>query len=185
MTASRLHGVEVPAAAGRPLVSPTVDARSRSPALALRFGLPGVAVASPSSAGCCSAIRIRLCGGATSGRCGNPWRRPLPSQSVAPSYLDTARRAGPPDCHHQPEPGSSRQCAARRRSALASALASASASASANRTWAGLASGFLATGWVQQTMTPSELSSQYGLMWWLDLDVHGDQISVARERLAR
>ena len=46
MTASRLHGVEVPAAAGRPLVSPTVDARSRSPALALRFGLAGVAVAS-------------------------------------------------------------------------------------------------------------------------------------------
>ena len=43
----------------------------------------------------------------------------------------------------------------------------------------------LATGWVQQTMTHSELSSQYGLMWWLDLDVHGDQISVARERLAR
>jgi signal transduction histidine kinase len=46
MTAPRLHGVEVPAVAGRPLVSPTVDARARSPALALRFGLPGVAVAS-------------------------------------------------------------------------------------------------------------------------------------------
>ena len=46
MTASRLDGVEVPVAAGHPLVSPTVDARSRAPALALRFGLPGVAVAS-------------------------------------------------------------------------------------------------------------------------------------------
>ena len=38
----------------------------------------------------------------------------------------------------------------------------------------------LPPGWVQQTMTPSELSSQYGLMWWLDLDVHGHQIWVAR-----
>ncbi len=28
----------------------------------------------------------------------------------------------------------------------------------------------LPTGWVEQTMTPSELSSQYGLMWWLDLE---------------
>jgi two-component system NarL family sensor kinase len=46
MTASRLHGVEVPAAAGSPLVSPTVDARARSPALVLRLGLAVVAAAS-------------------------------------------------------------------------------------------------------------------------------------------
>ena len=45
MTASRLHGVEVSAAAGRPLVSPTVDGRAY-PALALRLGLAGLAVAS-------------------------------------------------------------------------------------------------------------------------------------------
>jgi CubicO group peptidase (beta-lactamase class C family) len=38
----------------------------------------------------------------------------------------------------------------------------------------------LPRGWVQQTMKPSELSSQYGLMWWLDLDVHGHQIWAAR-----
>jgi CubicO group peptidase (beta-lactamase class C family) len=38
----------------------------------------------------------------------------------------------------------------------------------------------LPTGWVQQTMAPSELSSQYSLMWWLDSDVHGHQIWVAR-----
>ena len=43
----------------------------------------------------------------------------------------------------------------------------------------------LPTGWVQQTMTPSELSSQYGLMWWLDLDVHGHQIWVARGALGQ
>ena len=43
----------------------------------------------------------------------------------------------------------------------------------------------LPTGWVQQTMTPSELSSQYGLMWWLDLDVHGHEIWVARGALGQ
>ncbi len=43
----------------------------------------------------------------------------------------------------------------------------------------------LPTGWVEQTMTPSELSSQYGLMWWLDLDVHGHQIWVARGALGQ
>lgn len=43
----------------------------------------------------------------------------------------------------------------------------------------------LPTGWVQQTMTPSDLSSQYGLMWWLDLDVHGHQIWVARGALGQ
>jgi CubicO group peptidase (beta-lactamase class C family) len=43
----------------------------------------------------------------------------------------------------------------------------------------------LPTGWVQQTMTPSELSSQYGLMWWLDLDVHGHQMWVARGALGQ
>ncbi len=43
----------------------------------------------------------------------------------------------------------------------------------------------LPTGWAQQTMTPSELSSQYGLMWWLDLDVHGHQIWVARGALGQ
>ena len=46
ITASRLDRVDVPAATGRPLVSPTVVARSRSPALALRLGLAMVAVAS-------------------------------------------------------------------------------------------------------------------------------------------
>jgi CubicO group peptidase (beta-lactamase class C family) len=43
----------------------------------------------------------------------------------------------------------------------------------------------LPPGWVQQTMTPSELSSQYGLMWWLDLDVHGHEIWVARGALGQ
>jgi CubicO group peptidase (beta-lactamase class C family) len=43
----------------------------------------------------------------------------------------------------------------------------------------------LPTGWVQQTMSPSELSSQYGLMWWLDLDVHGHQLWVARGSLGQ
>jgi CubicO group peptidase (beta-lactamase class C family) len=38
----------------------------------------------------------------------------------------------------------------------------------------------LPTGWVEQTMAPSELSSQYGLMWWLDLDVHGHRMWAAR-----
>jgi CubicO group peptidase (beta-lactamase class C family) len=38
----------------------------------------------------------------------------------------------------------------------------------------------LPTGWVEQTMTPSELSSQYGLMWWLDIDQHGHPAWVAR-----
>jgi CubicO group peptidase (beta-lactamase class C family) len=38
----------------------------------------------------------------------------------------------------------------------------------------------LPAGWVEQTMTPSELSSQYALMWSLDLDVHGHQIWAAR-----
>lgn len=38
----------------------------------------------------------------------------------------------------------------------------------------------LPTGWVQQTMTASELSSQYGLMWWLDIDQHGHPAWVAR-----
>ena len=38
----------------------------------------------------------------------------------------------------------------------------------------------LPPGWVDQTMTPSESSSQYGLMWWLDLDVHGHHMWVAR-----
>ena len=43
----------------------------------------------------------------------------------------------------------------------------------------------LPAGWVQQTMTPSDLSSQYGLMWWLDLDVHGHQMWVARGALGQ
>ena len=38
----------------------------------------------------------------------------------------------------------------------------------------------LPPGWVDQTMTPSESSSQYGPMWWLDLDVHGHHMWVAR-----
>jgi CubicO group peptidase (beta-lactamase class C family) len=43
----------------------------------------------------------------------------------------------------------------------------------------------LPPGWVQETVTPSELSSQYGLMWWLDLDVHGHEIWVARGALGQ
>jgi CubicO group peptidase (beta-lactamase class C family) len=43
----------------------------------------------------------------------------------------------------------------------------------------------LPTAWVEQTMTASELSSQYGLMWWLDLDVHGHQIWAARGALGQ
>ena len=31
----------------------------------------------------------------------------------------------------------------------------------------------LPAGWVEQTMTPGEVSPQYGLMWWLDIDLHG------------
>ena len=46
MTASRLGRVAVPETTGLPLAQPVVVARSRSPALALRFGLAGVAVAS-------------------------------------------------------------------------------------------------------------------------------------------
>ena len=38
----------------------------------------------------------------------------------------------------------------------------------------------LPTGWVQQTMTPSQLSQQYGLMWWLDIDTHGHTTWIAR-----
>ena len=38
----------------------------------------------------------------------------------------------------------------------------------------------LPAGWVEQTMTPGELSSQYGLMWWLDIDPHGHTTWVAR-----
>jgi CubicO group peptidase (beta-lactamase class C family) len=38
----------------------------------------------------------------------------------------------------------------------------------------------LPTGWVQQSMTPSQLSQQYGLMWWLDIDTHGHTTWIAR-----
>jgi CubicO group peptidase (beta-lactamase class C family) len=38
----------------------------------------------------------------------------------------------------------------------------------------------LPAGWVERTMTPSELSSQYGLMWWLDIDLHGHPAWLAR-----
>jgi CubicO group peptidase (beta-lactamase class C family) len=38
----------------------------------------------------------------------------------------------------------------------------------------------LPAGWVEQTMTPSEVSPQYGLMWWLDIDPHGHTTWVAR-----
>ena len=38
----------------------------------------------------------------------------------------------------------------------------------------------LPAGWVEQTMTPGELSPQYGLMWWLDIDPHGHTTWVAR-----
>jgi CubicO group peptidase (beta-lactamase class C family) len=38
----------------------------------------------------------------------------------------------------------------------------------------------LPAGWVEQTMKPGELSPQYGLMWWLDIDPHGHPTWVAR-----
>jgi CubicO group peptidase (beta-lactamase class C family) len=38
----------------------------------------------------------------------------------------------------------------------------------------------LPAGWVEQTMMPSEVSSNYGLMWWLDIDQHGHPSWVAR-----
>ena len=38
----------------------------------------------------------------------------------------------------------------------------------------------LPTGWVEQTMLPGEVSPQYGLMWWLDIDPHGHPTWVAR-----
>ena len=46
MTATRLGPVRAPEATGLPLDQPVVVARSRSPALVLRFGIAGVAVAS-------------------------------------------------------------------------------------------------------------------------------------------
>jgi CubicO group peptidase (beta-lactamase class C family) len=38
----------------------------------------------------------------------------------------------------------------------------------------------LPPGWVEQTMTPGELTSGYGLMWWLFLDSHGHPTWIAR-----
>jgi CubicO group peptidase (beta-lactamase class C family) len=38
----------------------------------------------------------------------------------------------------------------------------------------------LPAGWVEQTMMPSEVSSNYALMWWLDIDQHGHPSWVAR-----
>jgi CubicO group peptidase (beta-lactamase class C family) len=38
----------------------------------------------------------------------------------------------------------------------------------------------LPAGWVEQTMTPGEVSPQYGLMWWLDIDPHGHPAWLAR-----
>jgi CubicO group peptidase (beta-lactamase class C family) len=38
----------------------------------------------------------------------------------------------------------------------------------------------LPPGWVEQTMTPCELNSAYGLMWWLDIDQHGHPAWIAR-----
>ena len=38
----------------------------------------------------------------------------------------------------------------------------------------------LPAGWVEQTMMPGEVSPQYGLMWWLDIDPHGHTTWVAR-----
>jgi CubicO group peptidase (beta-lactamase class C family) len=38
----------------------------------------------------------------------------------------------------------------------------------------------LPAGWVEQTMTPGQVSPQYGLMWWLDIDPHGHPTWVAR-----
>ena len=38
----------------------------------------------------------------------------------------------------------------------------------------------LPAGWVEQTMMPGEVSSNYGLMWWLDIDQHGHPAWVAR-----
>jgi CubicO group peptidase (beta-lactamase class C family) len=36
-------------------------------------------------------------------------------------------------------------------------------------------------GWVEQTMTPGDLSSQYGLGWWLGLDPHGHPTWLAQD----
>jgi CubicO group peptidase (beta-lactamase class C family) len=38
----------------------------------------------------------------------------------------------------------------------------------------------LPAGWVEQTMMPGQGSSNYGLMWWLDIDPHGHPTWVAR-----
>jgi CubicO group peptidase (beta-lactamase class C family) len=38
----------------------------------------------------------------------------------------------------------------------------------------------LPAGWVEKTMTPGQVSPQYGLMWWLDIDLHGHPTWVAR-----
>lgn len=38
----------------------------------------------------------------------------------------------------------------------------------------------LPAGWVEQTMMPGKVNSQYGLMWWLDIDQHGHTAWVAR-----
>ena len=38
----------------------------------------------------------------------------------------------------------------------------------------------LPAGWVEQTMTPGDVSSGYGLMWWLDIDLHGHPAWVAQ-----
>ena len=38
----------------------------------------------------------------------------------------------------------------------------------------------LPAGWVEQTVASHELSSQYGLMWWMDIDPHGHPAWLAR-----
>ena len=38
----------------------------------------------------------------------------------------------------------------------------------------------LPSGWVEQTMAPNELNSQYGLMWWRDIDPHGHPTWIAQ-----
>jgi CubicO group peptidase (beta-lactamase class C family) len=43
----------------------------------------------------------------------------------------------------------------------------------------------LPPGWVEQTMAPNDLSSQYGLMWWIDIDSHGHPAWFAKGSLGQ
>ena len=43
----------------------------------------------------------------------------------------------------------------------------------------------LPPGWVEQTVAPHDLSSQYGLMWWMDSDSHGHPTWLAKGSLGQ